>query len=144
MVMQRDRELVSLRDMMSRLLEESLVPGWAWGPRTEERTWRLPLDVYTTDDEIVILASVPGLKPEDVEITLEGDTLTIKGEFKSPLENVNYLLQERGYGVFVRTLTLNIPVEADKATARFENGLLTLVLPKAQAVRPKLIKVQAK
>lgn len=143
MVMQRDREMVSLRDMMSRLLEESLVPSWAWGPRTEERTWRLPLDVYATDDEIVIQASVPGLKPEDVEITLEGDTLTIKGEFKAPLENVNYLLQERGYGVFVRTLTLNIPVEADKATARFENGLLTLVLPKAQAVRPRVIKVKS-
>jgi HSP20 family protein len=143
MVMQRDREMVSLRDMMSRLLEESLVPSWAWGPRTEERTWRLPLDVYATDDEIVIQAAVPGLKPEDVEITLEGDTLTIKGEFKAPLENVNYLLQERGYGVFVRTLTLNIPVEADKATARFENGLLTLVLPKAQAVRPRVIKVKS-
>lgn len=143
MVMQRDREMVSLRDMMSRLLEESLVPSWAWGPRTEERAWRLPLDVYATDDEIVIQAAVPGLKPEDVEITLEGDTLTIKGEFKAPLENVNYLLQERGYGVFVRTLTLNIPVEADKATARFENGLLTLVLPKVQAVRPRVIKVKS-
>lgn len=143
MTMQRDRELVSLRDMMSRLLEQSLVPDWAWGPRLEERAWRLPLDVYSTDDAIVILASVPGLKPEDVEITLEGDTLTIKGEFKPPLENVDYLLQERGYGVFIRTLTLNLPVEADKATAHFENGLLTLVLPKAQAVRPKVIKVQA-
>jgi HSP20 family protein len=87
---------------------------------------------------------VPGLKPEDVEITLEGDTLTIKGEFKQPLENVQYLMNERLSGSFMRTLTINVPVQADKAEARFEDGVLTLVLPKAEEVRPKVIKVQTK
>ena len=72
------------------------------------------------------------------------DTLTIRGEFKPPMENVDYLMNERPYGTFVRNLTINIPIQADKAEAKFENGLLTLVLPKAEEVRPKVIKVKAK
>jgi HSP20 family protein len=79
-----------------------------------------------------------------VEITIEGDTLTIKGERPAPLENVNYVLQERAYGKFERTLNINVAVDADKAEAKFENGLLTLTIPKAAAVRPKTIQVVSK
>ena len=88
--------------------------------------------------------SVPGLKAEDVEITIEGETLTIKGVKQAPLENVDYHLQERRHGSFGRTLTLNMPVNTEEAEATFENGELTLVIPKAQEVRPKVIKVQSK
>jgi len=129
---------------MSRLMEESMVPRRIARAGQQERALRIPLDAYATDEELVILATVPGLDPDDVEITLEGDTLTIKGELKSPLENVDYLIRERAFGPFSRTLQLNVPVEAEQAEAHFENGVLTLVLPKAQAVRPRVIKVQSK
>ena len=134
------RELVSLREAMDRLFEDSFVRP-VWGG---ERERRLALDVYTTPSEIVIAANVPGLKPEEVSITLEGDTLSISGEIKPPLENVEYLFQERGYGKFSRTLTINVPVEQDKAEAAFENGVLTLRLPKAEEAKPKSIKIKVK
>ena len=139
------RDLVSLREAMDRLFEESFVrPGFGWRQPVRERVARLPLDVYSTPDELVIMASVPGVAPEDVEITIEGETLSIKGERKPSLENVDYIFQERHYGPFSRTLTLNVPVQADKAEAVFENGTLTLTILKAEAVRPKVIKVKAK
>lgn len=134
------REAVTLREAMDRLFEDTFVPA----RRREgavERFYRLPLDAYVTPDEIVVLANMPGIKPEDVEITIEGDTLTIKGERPTPLENVDYVMQERAFGKFMRTLNINIPVDADKAEARYENGLLTLTIPKAEAVKPKTIQV---
>jgi HSP20 family protein len=85
---------------------------------------------------------VRGAEPEDVDITIEGDTLTIKGEIQAPLDNVEYHIQERRHGAFGRTLTLNLPVEAEQAEATFKNGELTLIIPKAEEVRPKVIKVK--
>jgi HSP20 family protein len=142
------RDFVTLRDAMDRLFEESYVqPSWsALARRPSERNghWRQPLDVYSTAEEIVITASVPGVTPENVEITFEGDVLTIKGELPAPLENVDYLLRERRYGAFSRSLTFNVPVNSDAIEATFENGLLTIVAPKAEAVKPKTIKVHSK
>jgi HSP20 family protein len=136
------RELVRLGDAMDRMFEDAWTrPGF--GVRAE-REIRLPLDVYTTPSEIMITANVPGLKPEDVEVTLEGDTLTLRGEFKAPMENVDYIFQERPYGKFSRALTINVPVDNDKVEAAFENGVLTITLPKAEAARPKTIKVETK
>ena len=138
-------DLVSLRNAMDRLMEESVVPSWAAeGERPSRRGLRLPLDAYATDEEIVILAPVPGVDPDDVEITLESDTLTIRGEFKPPIENVDYLLNERPYGPFVRNLRINVPVDTAKIEASFEDGELKIVLPKAEEVRPRVIKVQSK
>ena len=104
----------------------------------------LPVDVYSTTDELVLQASVPGVNPEDVEITIEGETLTIQVERQAPLDNVDYHIQERGYGRFARTLTLNVPVQVDQAEAVFEKGVLTLTIPKAEKAKPKVIKVQSK
>ncbi len=135
------RDMMSLREAMDRLVEESVVrPGWVAG----ERTTRLPVDVYSTDEELVVTASVPGADPEDVDISIEGDNLHIKVEVKAPLENVNYIFQERAYGSFERTLTFNVPVQADKAEAIFDKGVLTLTVPKAEEIKPKVIKVKAK
>jgi HSP20 family protein len=131
-----------MSDAMDRMLEDGWVRPWPFA--RPEREARLPLDVYTTPSEIVILANVPGLKPDDVTVTLENDTLTIGGEVKAPMENVDYIFQERPYGKFNRTLTINVPVDADKVEASFENGVLTVTLPKAEAARPKTIKVEAK
>ena len=140
------RDLISLREAMDQLFEESMVRprtrGWVAGTRDEQLG--LPLDVYTTSEEIVITASLPGLTPDEVDIALEGDTLTIRGELRPPLENVDYLFQERAYGSFSRTLTLNVPVQAESAEAVFENGVLTLTLPKAEETKPKIIKVKSR
>jgi len=134
------RQLVRLSDAMDRMFDET----WARPFGRSEREFRLPLDVYTTPSEIVLTANVPGLKPEEVEVTLEGDTLTLRGEFKPPMENVDYIFQERPYDKFSRTLTINVPVDHEKVEAAFENGVLTITLPKAEAARPKTIKVEAK
>jgi HSP20 family protein len=136
-------DMVALQQAMDRLADETWGHrGYGW--RSGERVHLLPVDVYSTADELVIQASVAGLDPEDVEITVEGETLTIKGERKAPLENVDYHIQERGYGPFARTLTLNVPVQADQAEAVFEKGILTLTIPKAEEVRPRVIQVKSK
>jgi HSP20 family protein len=135
------RDFMTLRQAMDRLFEDSYVNPGAQG--AGEQAMRLPIDAYATDNELVIMAAIPGARPEDVEITVEGDTLSIKGELRPPLQNVQYIFQERAYGPFQRSLTLNVPVQADKAEASFDNGLLTLTIPKAEAVKPKSIKVKA-
>jgi HSP20 family protein len=130
---------------MDRLFEDSYVrrpSGWEEG--AAERRYQLPVDVYTTPDEIVVRASLPGVPSDRVEINLEGDTLTIRGEIQAPDDDVDYVIQERGYGVLARTLTLNVPVNADGAEATFDNGVLTLTLPKAEELKPKKIEVRAK
>ncbi|MEE9615840.1 MAG: Hsp20/alpha crystallin family protein [Anaerolineae bacterium] len=80
----------------------------------------------------------------EVDIIVEGDILTIRGELRPPLENVDYLFQERLCGAFSRTLTLNVPVDAGKAEAVFENGVLMLTLPKAEETKPRVIRVKSK
>lgn len=141
-----NREVTTLRDAMSRLLEDSFVWGrpetWA-STNGETREARLPIDVYSTDNEFVVTAAVPGVKPEDVEITYENDTLTIRGQMPQRFDGVTYLFAERFHGSFVRTLQMNVPIDADKIEATFDNGILTLVLPKAEAVKPRVIKVKA-
>jgi HSP20 family protein len=133
------RDVVTLREAMDHLFEDSFVNERR--QQSHGRAFRLPIDAYLTPDEIVIIANMPGVSPENVEITLEGDTLTIRGERPAPMENVDYLLQERTYGPFQRTLSINVPVDANGAEAHFENGLLTLNIPKAVAAKPKTIQV---
>lgn len=135
------RDMVTLRQAMDRLFDESMVrPGWSG--EQGDGVASLPLDAYSTDDEIVILASLPGVKPGDVKITIEGDTLSIKGEIPEPPEGEEYVLRERRSGRFSRMLTFNIPVQADKAEASFRDGMLTLTVPKAEELKPRTIKVK--
>ena len=135
-------EPLSLRNAMNRLLEESFVRPTGWASR-EREVPALPVDVVSTDDSLIVSANVPGLTPEDVDVTIEGETLTIRGELKQAVvEKGNWVMQELYHGPFRRTLTLNIPVQADKAEASFKDGVLTLTLPKADKIRPKVIKVR--
>jgi len=139
------RDLISLREAMDRLFEESFVrPGGARLMPVGMET--LTVDVYETDDAVVVQSAVPGVEPEDLDISITSDTLTIKGETKAEEEvkEENYIRRERRYGSFCRSLTIPLPVVADKAEAEFENGVLTLTLPKAEEVKPKAIKVKAK
>ena len=138
-------DLMSLREVMDRLFEESFVrPRVGWVAPLGART--LAVDVYETDDEVILKTAVPGVKSEDIGVSITGDVLTIKGETKAEekVEKANYIRQERCYGAFSRSLTLPSTVVADKATAEFENGVLILTLPKAEEVKPKTIKVKAK
>ncbi len=138
------RDLVTLRDAMDRLFAESFVrPGAAFPTAGTETP---VIDMYQTNEEIVVKAALPGVKPEDIDISVTGDILTIKGETKQEekVEEGNYLRQERYYGQFFRELTLPTQVNADKTKADFEHGILTLRLPKAEAVKPKSILIKAK
>ncbi len=138
-------DVVSLRDAMDRLFEDSFIQPHFFAP-FREGMGQLPLDVVENDDEVVVKASVPGIKPEDLDITVVGDTLTIKGEIKGQAkeEKVSFLMRERRWGIFQRTLSLPVEVQADKARAEFENGVLTLTLPKVEEIKPKQIKVSVK
>ena len=139
------RETVSLREAMDRLFEESFLRPDLFGAG-ETPASALPLDMYETENDVVVKASVPGVKPEDIQVTVTGDLLTIKGEFKSEekSEKHNVLRQERRYGSFCRQLGLPVSVDSGQAAATFENGILTLTLPKVEAVKPKTVKVVAK
>lgn len=139
------REATSLRQAMDRLFDEAFIGPALWSRADGAGlTYRLPVDAYSTANEIVVQAALPGVDPKEVQITLEGDTLSIAGELPARLEDADYLIAERAAGRFNRTLTLNVPVDVDKAEAHFENGLLTLTLPKAEAARPKQITVKTK
>ncbi|MBI5347709.1 MAG: Hsp20/alpha crystallin family protein [Chloroflexi bacterium] len=133
-------DILTIRDLMERMFDETLAPV----NDSANVEGRLTVDAYTTQNEIVVQAALPGVKPEEVEITVENDTLKISAELPKRLEDVDYAFVERPHGRFSRTLMLNVPVESDKAEAHFDNGLLTLTLPKAESVKPKMIKVKAK
>ena len=139
------REMVSLRDAMNRLFEESFLRPGLVG--SQDTGLYAPLDVYETDNQVVLKAAVPGLKPEDLDVTITGDVLTIKGEFKSEEKSEkkrSYIRQERRYGAFTRQLTLPTAVDSNNITATFENGILTLEMPKKENVKPKTVKIIAK
>lgn len=103
----------------------------------------IPVDVLDNGPEVVVKASLAGVKPADVSISILGDTLTIKATMdeEDELRGATYLRRERRANTFVRTLSLPVPVEAEHADARFKNGVLTLTLPKIESVRPRVIKV---
>ncbi len=138
-------ELMSLRQAMDRLFEDSFVrPSRFVGALGE--TAIPALDVYQTPNEVVVKATLPGVKPEDVNIDITGETLTIKGESKAEKEikEKDYLYQERRYGAFSRSVVLPGGLKTDKADAAMEDGVLTLTIPKAEEVKPRAIKVKAK
>jgi HSP20 family protein len=102
----------------------------------------LPLDVLAGDNAFTITAYVPGVNPDEVEITIEGEELTIRGTLPNVEENATFIKRELYHGSFERRLAFNVPVNADAIEAHFSNGLLTLTVPKAEVARPKQIKVQ--
>jgi HSP20 family protein len=137
------REAISLRDAVNVLFQESFVrPGTFSG---RDGVAALPLDVCETENEYCVKASLPGVRPEDVQITVHGGTLTIRGEAKAPEEKKGerWHLRERWSGAFERSITLGAPVDSDKAQARYEHGVLTLTLPKSEEAKPRSIKISS-
>jgi HSP20 family protein len=136
-------ELMTLRQAMDRLFDDDYRPfrwlsGGVDGPA-------LPLDVSTSDDSLTIEAALPGIRPEDVDITVENGTVRISGKTadERTAEEGSYVLQEIRRGNFSRTVTLPTGLEPDKATASFEHGILRLEIPKAEQVKPRQIKISA-
>jgi len=136
------REMMTLRSAIDRLFDQTFfTPGESW----QATTWQLPLDVAETENEFIVKASVPGINPDDLEITYTNKTLTIKGELKEEkeLDEQRYHLRERRFGSFARSISLGSRITADKIQANYENGVLTLHLPKAEEVKPKRIPIKA-
>jgi len=134
-------DAVSLRDAMNSLLQESFVRPT--GVAAPSSSLGMPLDLSETENEFVAKATLPGIKPENVQITVRGDTLTIRGESKAEEERKGeqWHLRERRFGSFQRSVALPTPVDPDAAQAHFEHGVLTLTLPKSESAKPRQIKV---
>jgi HSP20 family protein len=134
-------ELMTLRQAMDRLFDDDVRPSrWLAGGLDGPA---LPLDVTTDADHLTIEAALPGIKPEDVDITVENGTVTISGRTaeERKAEEGSYVLQEIRRGSFSRSVALPSGLEPDKANATFENGILRLEIPKAEQVKPRQIKI---
>jgi HSP20 family protein len=120
-------------------------PFWQRLP-IEEKGWVPPIEVFEKEDKFVVKAELPGMKEEDIDISISGDTLTIKGERKAETEvkEEDYYCCERSYGSFLRSLALPSTVDASKIEAGYEDGVLEISLPKATEVKPKKVAVSTK
>lgn len=136
--------LMTLRDAIDRMFEETF--GRAGMARAAATI--LPIDMFERQDELIVMAAVPGARPEDVDISVTSDTLTLRATIHTEAEkdeatNWNWYFHELDHGTFTRTVSLPFPVSADQANARFENGMLYLRMPKSAEAMPKRITVQA-
>ncbi len=137
------REMMTLREAMDRLFDDAFtrpinnMSGSSGIPA---------IDLYQNEDEVVVKASLPGLKSEDVHISVTNGVLSLSGEFKQDEETQEstYHIREHRHGSFERSLTLPVDVETDKAKADFKDGILTITLPKSEAVKPRTISIKAK
>ena len=141
--------VVGLRDALTQLLEDSFVPprgGGATGPGAAPRP--LPLDVYATPDEAVIIAAAPGMDPQDLEVTVNQSTVTLSGAVPSATESeqgkgATWYLHELWHGPFRRSVTLPFEVDPRQAEATVEHGIVRIVLPKAEQAKPQTIPIRA-
>ncbi len=134
------RDLMSIREAMDRLFEENFVRtriGAMVAPS-------MPIDMYETDDAIVVEAPISGARTEDIDVSILGNDLTIRAELKMErdIKEENLIVSERRYGSVSRTVSLPVSVDSDQAKASYENGVLRLTLPKAESAKAKQIKVQ--
>lgn len=136
------RDLVTLREKMNRLFED------AFTSRGEERdliasTWTPAVDIYETENELILSAEIPGIDEKDVEIKVEDNTLSIKGErkFEKETKEENYYRIERSYGSFYRSFTLPNYIDQDKIQAVHENGVLKITMPKKTELKPRKVKI---
>ncbi len=145
-------EFVSLRDAMDRLLADSFVgspfQGLWFGGTSNGNHVALPLDVYASADEVTIYAAIPGLGPDDIDISVNQGTVTISGQLPNvagseEARGATWYLHELGSGTFQRSVTLPVEVDPAKADATVENGILRLRLPKAERARPRQIKIRS-
>jgi len=137
------KDLLSIQDRMNRLFEETLSRSQGMGEGFTTGAWSPAVDIYEAPDEIVLKAELPGMSQDDIEIEVKDNILILKGErrFKKGVKEENYHRVERSYGVFQRTFNLPDIVQQDRIKTRFKNGILEIVLPKEEKVKPRLIKI---
>jgi len=136
-------EMMTLREAMDRLFDDAFTHPIT----TSGGAVVLPsIDLYQNNDEVMVKAALPGMKPEDVQISVTSNTLTLRGEFKQDesQKETTYHIREHRYGLFERSIPLPTDVQTDKAKADFENGILTITMPKAEAVKPRTISIKTK
>ena len=138
------RDLVSLHDRMDRLFDDLAGRGWQSEEGLTTGLWNPPVDVYETRDSIVLKADLPDVNKDEVDISVEGNVLTIRGERKREKEvkEKDFYRMERSYGAFARSFTLPGTVDANKIEADFAGGVLKVTLPKREESKPKQIKVK--
>ena len=137
------REMMTLREAMDRLFDDAFTRPI----NLRDGGWSAPaVDMYQTDDEVVVRVALPGFKADEVQINVTGDVLTLRGEMKQQEESKEraWHIREHRWSSFERSIALPTEVTADQANADFENGILTITLPKAEEVKPKTITVKAK
>ncbi len=146
MIMHNDpfREVLSLRNAMNQLFEQSFVrPTWGFaGPQGAG----VPMDVYETEQSYQVKVLLPGVKPEDIDLSVQQNTLTLKGKVHptvKPEQKVNWLVQEIGSGSFERSLTFPKPINANGIETSYEHGILSISVPVHEASRPKKISITA-
>ena len=133
----------NLEQRINRLFSDAFA-GWDWPYRESTvANWTPPVDIFEEPNEIRILAEVPGVKPEDVKISVENNVLTVHGTKHQLAEEKSDRVHryERSYGAFDRSFTLPATVDAEKIKARYEHGVLTLTLPKVEKAKPRQIEV---
>ena len=138
---------VRLRDAMDRFFGEPVFRTFATSQRSTG-TFSVPVDVFATGSDVFVIASAPGLGPDDLEVTIDENVLTLSGTIpnvakSTEAEGATWYLHENGHGQFRRTVTLPVDVDADQAEATFEHGILRLRLPKAEAAKPRQIKIRS-
>ena len=141
------REMMTLREEMDRLFDDAFTRPFSLMREGGSSNWSSPaVDMYQTDQEVVVKASLPGVKADEVQISVNDDILTIKGEIKHEEEkkDKSWHIREQRWGAFERSITLPGGVVADRAKAEFENGILTITLPKSEKAKPKSITINAK
>ncbi|HET6597658.1 MAG TPA: Hsp20/alpha crystallin family protein [Anaerolineales bacterium] len=139
-------EFMTLRDAVDRLFDDAFTRPSSVS-RNGGSTWSsLPIDMYQTSDDVVVKAIVPGFRPDQVQINVTGDVLTIRGEAQQEEEKKEraWHIREHRFGSFERSVALPVPVVSDQAGAEFENGVLTITLPKAEEVKPKTITIKTR
>ena len=146
------REMMTLREAMDRLFDDAFTRPFTL-TRDGGSTWSSPpIDMYQTANEVVVKAALPGIKPDEVQINVTGDVLTLRGETKHEEERTSspqgkdrsWHIREQRWGEFERSIRLPTGVISDKAKADFEDGILTITLPKSEDVKPKTITVKTK
>ena len=134
------QEMLNLRRTVDRLFD-NVTPEHEWA---QPAMWGLAVDMVENKDDFIVKASVPGINPDDLDISYSDDTLTIKGEIKeeNQVKEDQYHLRERRFGSFIRSITLPNKIKGDAIQASYQNGVVTLRLPKVEEVKPKRIAIK--
>jgi HSP20 family protein len=139
-------EAMSLRDAMNRLFETSVVRPGQWGAQAGGNWQAFPVNIYAREESLVVEALLPGISPEDVQVTVDRGVLSIgakrHGWQPDQDQGQSWFLHEITSGEFKRSFSLPFPVDTEKSNANYSNGVLTLTLPKAEAARPKQIRIE--